>query len=332
MADSLENTRAVLRQTQSKLLQKANVVATGVGYKVSHDQRSKELCVVCSVKRKLPQSQLASNDMVPTTLDGLPTDVVETGPIRIFQSRTDRIRPAPGGVSIGHRDITAGTLGCVVRKNGERLILSNNHVLANSNAAQKGDAILQPGPVDGGRLPLDQIAELLDFVPIHFPDAPSGCSIARGAATAVNFLAALFGSGARLRAVTAQVEPNLVDAAIARPLKDSDILDEIIDVGTIKGVVDAQLGMAVKKSGRTTEFTRGEILQVDVTVNVQYGPGQVATFTDQIMAGPMSQGGDSGSVVLDDNNNLVGLLFAGSDDTTIINRIEHVFSAFDLTL
>lgn len=46
----------------------------------------------------------------------------------------------------------------------------------------------------------------------------------------------------------------------------------------------------------------------------------------------MSQGGDSGSAVLDRDNRLVGLLFAGSDSTTIINRIEHVFSALRLSL
>lgn len=332
MAESLEDTRTVLRHHQNQLLRKANVVATGLGYKVAQGQRTPELSVVCSVARKLPRSQLVSADRVPATLDGLPTDVVETGRIRIFQSPTEKFRPAPGGVSIGHTDITAGTLGCVVRKNGERFILSNNHVLANSNTARNGDPILQPGPTDGGRMPTDQLAVLSEFVPIRFRDSPSGCGFARGVAIAANFLAALAGSEARLRAVIAQAEPNLVDAAIARPLRDSDILDEILEIGTIRNVVTAQLGMAVQKSGRTTGFTRGEILQVDVTVNVQYGAGQVATFTDQVMAGAMSQGGDSGSAILDDENNLVGLLFAGSDNSTVVNRIEHVFAAFDLTL
>jgi hypothetical protein len=50
------------------------------------------------------------------------------------------------------------------------------------------------------------------------------------------------------------------------------------------------------------------------------------------MAGPMSQGGDSGSAVLDEKSNLVGLLFAGSDQNTIFNRIQNVFSALRLTL
>ena len=53
----------------------------------------------------------------------------------------------------------------------------------------------------------------------------------------------------------------------------------------------------------------------------------IAQFADQLMVGSMSQGGDSGSAVLDETNRFVGLLFAGSDTTTIMNRIQNVFSA-----
>ena len=95
--------------------------------------------------------------------------------------------------------------------------------------------------------------------------------------------------------------------------------------------VEGELGMAIKKSGRTTGLTSGEITQVDVTVNVQYGGNRMALFTDQLMAGAMSQGGDSGSAVLTENNKLTGLLFAGSDTTTVINRIENVFTALGVT-
>jgi hypothetical protein len=50
------------------------------------------------------------------------------------------------------------------------------------------------------------------------------------------------------------------------------------------------------------------------------------------MGGAMSEGGDSGSALLDTDNNLVGLLFAGSDTTTIFNRIQNVFSALGVGL
>lgn len=322
----------ILSSVRSTLMARKNVVATGVGYKVTAGKKTDQLSIICSVEQKEPSSKLSSSDLLPQAIEGIPTDVVATGRIRAFQPPTDRYRPAPGGVSIGHFEITAGTLGCLVQKDGQTYILSNNHVLANSNDAAIGDPILQPGPYDGGTNPADKIAELSEFVPIHFTDAQSQCPIANGIADLCNGLAFLSGSSSRLQAISTQAEKNLVDAAIARPLKPSDIKNEILNVGTIAGSAEGELGMAIKKSGRTTGFTAGEIQQVDVTVSVQYGGGKVAQFSDQLLAGAMSQGGDSGSAVLNEENRLIGLLFAGSDQTTIINRIQNVFTTLGVSL
>lgn len=332
MADELGTVKDTLKRNRDQLLARANVVATGVGYKITAGQKTSNLCIVCSVTQKVAELQLTSQDMVPKTLEGTPTDVVQTGIIRALQSPTDRIRPAPGGVSIGHKDITAGTLGCLVKKNDQIFILSNNHVLANSNQAEIGDPILQPGPYDGGSYPDDHIANLEDFVPINIIGLPSECPFATGAAGFLNGIAKLFGSSVKMQAIDQQAIENLVDAAIARPLNPEDVSDEILEIGTIQGSAEAELGMAIKKSGRTTGLTTGVVEQVDVSVNVQYGEGKIALFTDQLMAGAMSQGGDSGSAVLDDNNRLVGLLFAGSDTTTVINRIENVFSLLGVSV
>jgi len=87
----------------------------------------------------------------------------------------------------------------------------------------------------------------------------------------------------------------------------------------------------IKKSGRTTGLTHGVIEQTNVTVNVQYGEGKIAKFEDQLMAGKMCAGGDSGNAVLTEDNKLVGLLFAGSENSTVINRIENVFDLLKLT-
>ncbi|MGH8660623.1 MAG: hypothetical protein ACREUB_02535 [Burkholderiales bacterium] len=332
MAHDLDSVRAALVGNRSRLLPQANVVATGVGYKVTRGSKTGALSIVCSVRKKVALNQLSPRDQVPPTIDGIPTDVVATGVIRALQARTARHRPAPGGVSIGHRDITAGTLGCLVRRGGQLVILSNNHVLANSNDALRGDAILQPGPVDGGKFPDDHIAALEDFVPITFLEPPSECQFARGVIAVLNAGCQLIGSNTRYRTVKIQATENRVDAAIARPLDPTLVKREILEIGAISGLGTGTLGASIKKSGRTTGLTAGEVMQVDVTVNVQYGPGQLAQFSDQLLAGPMSQGGDSGSAVLDQNNRLIGLLFAGSENSTIINRIEHVFSELSLTL
>lgn len=77
--------------------------------------------------------------------------------------------PVPTGVSVGHPDITAGTIAARVKKDTEVFILSNNHVLANINQGIPGDPILQPGTFDGGTAD-DAIANLTDFQPIAFCD------------------------------------------------------------------------------------------------------------------------------------------------------------------
>jgi hypothetical protein len=338
MATDLREARRAVNEARWDLLARRNVVAVGVGRKVIQGRPTENLAVVCSVVAKRPRETLSSADLIPAAVVGVPTDVIQTGPIFAFQGRTGRFRPAPGGVSIGNVSVTAGTLGSLVRKNGRLHILSNNHVLANSNDATVGDPILQPGTADGGRNPDDLIARLASWVPIQFDEdgAPgSPCPIANAAAGVLNAVAAVARSDTRLRAVRIGVTPaaaNLVDCAIAEPLDEADVSTEILEIGTIAGRREGTLGMEIKKSGRTTGLTTGAIDQIDVTVRVSYGAGRSATFVDQLMAGAMSQGGDSGSVVLNDANELVGLLFAGSVTSTIINRIQNVFQALELSL
>ncbi len=326
--------KEIIKKHSTQILGKANVVAVGVGFKVTGGKRTSTLSIICSVSKKIEADKVEAKDLIPGILDGMPTDVVETGVIKALQSPTEKHRPAPGGVSIGHLDITAGTLGCLVKKGGQHdIILSNNHVLADSNNAEVGDAILQPGPHDGGRYPADHIADLEQFIPIDFgEDIPSDCPIAMGVANILNRISRLFGRNARLQSVGKQATANLVDAAIATPLNSEDVKDEILEIGPVQGIAEAELGMDIKKSGRTTGLMTGEILQMNVTLNVSYGDGLVAQFTDQFMSGVIGQGGDSGSAVLDKNDNLVGLLFAGSDTATVMNRIQNVFSALDISL
>lgn len=312
----------------SRLLTRRNVVGVGIGYKVKGGQPLDTLSVVVSVERKLPAAQLAPSDLIPPTLDGVPTDVVETGRFRAFQDPTRRYRPAPPGVSIGHPLVTAGTFGCVVRRGTDLFLLSNNHVLAATNRGRPGDRIRQPGPVDGGTV-ADEIAELVAFVPIRFGDEPATCPWAEAFVRWLNELLRLIGSSHRLQAVRRQAAWNEVDAAIARPFNPADITPAILQIGIPKGVATPTLGMEVQKFGRTTGYTRGRILQVDVTANVDYD-GRIATFHGQVMAGAMSAPGDSGSAILDMNGRLVGLLFAGSETTTLIHPIERVLQALQV--
>lgn len=314
------------------LLQKRNVVGVGLGYKISQGVNTGELGLVVSVTRKEAAAALSAKDLIPRALEGFKTDVVETGKLRAFQlGPLDRWRPVvPPGVSLGHYQITAGTFGCLVRRGEEHFILSNNHVLADSNQGGAGDAILQPGPADGGTSD-DRIATLADYVELDFGAAPSECSVADWSAKLLNYVAGALGSSHQVRAVKQTEGINQVDAALARPMSPDLVSNEILYIGAPVGVGAATLGTEVQKTGRTTGYTQGVITQIDATMSISYGE-HTALFAGQLVAGAISKPGDSGSAVLDMDKRVVGLLFAGSEAATIINPIDEVFAALNVEL
>ncbi|MCD6344410.1 MAG: hypothetical protein J7M17_02225, partial [Anaerolineae bacterium] len=193
----LAQAREIYPHALPHLFQRPNVIACGLGYKIRGDTQTDELSLIVSVEQKVPAAQLTAQDLIPKTVDGFLTDVVETGHIRALKAR---YRPAQPGISIGHYHITAGTLGLVVQRGAERFILSNNHVLAHCNAAQIGDPIWQPGPVDGGTS-ADRIATLAEFQPLDFGEQTGECQVADLIAHFLNTLAGATGSSHRMRPV-----------------------------------------------------------------------------------------------------------------------------------
>lgn len=71
--------QAVKRAHAAKLMEKANVVGVGVGVRERGGARTGEVALVVMVRRKLPLDQLAPQDVIPATLDGVPVDVQEVG-------------------------------------------------------------------------------------------------------------------------------------------------------------------------------------------------------------------------------------------------------------
>ncbi|UCG87449.1 MAG: hypothetical protein JSW71_02580 [Gemmatimonadota bacterium] len=259
---------------------------------------------------------------VPATVEGLPVQRKVTGMFVAGSNPTTRERPAPLGFSVGHPDITAGTIGARVKDAaGNVYVLSNNHVLANSNDAQYGDPIYQPGPYDGGT-PADQIATLSAFQPVDF------------SASGVNTIDA-----AIAQSTTAQLGNSTpLDDGYGTP--SSEIFGDANGDGWFDDVTDL-LGLDVQKYGRTTELTAGQITGISATVQICYEVFYIfclksAIFTDQLIIepGPFSGGGDSGSLIVtdDDNKNAVALLFAGSSTATIANRIDRVLLQFGVSI
>jgi hypothetical protein len=196
-------------------------------------------------------------------------------------------RPLRVGGSIGHFRITAGTLGCFVRRrsDGQTLILSNNHVLADENKAKVGDAIIQPGQIDGGKKSTHGVGALVAMI--------------------------------RLKKTGA----NLVDAAVAS-IKSGITFNarKLEGLGDLAGLGSDFLdeGAEVAKVGRTTGTTRGRVTAFELdNVVVSYDLGSIR-FDNQVEiegAGndPFSDGGDSGSLIVDGERRGVALLFAGGD-------------------
>ncbi|TYP46577.1 hypothetical protein LZ11_02512, partial [Thermosediminibacter litoriperuensis] len=109
------------------------------------------------------------------------------------------------------------------------------------------------------------------------------------------------------------------------------ISPEILDLGEIRGIAEPRIGMTLVKSGRTSGVSKSEIKALNVRIRVMMGAGEEATFYDQILTGPMAQPGDSGSLVLNEKMEAVGLLFAGSDLATLINPISTVLKLLKVT-
>ncbi|WP_040338556.1 hypothetical protein [Candidatus Blastococcus massiliensis] len=217
-------------------------------------------------------------------------DIRVIGPVRAYSSSPTpgelqrRTRPLRPGVSVAHPGVTAGTLGGFVRTAAGPAILSNNHVLAASDAASVGDPILQPGPADGGR-PDDRVATLTAYRPFRSDGG------------------------------------NLVDAAVAA--LDAGVAIDLAAypggplLGPVPPADEIDPDEAVEKVGRTTAHTAGRITAVEVDgVAVQYDE-EIFGFDDQVevegTSGPFSAGGDSGSVIWRSRDRApLALLFAGS--------------------
>ena len=316
-----------------------NILGVGHGNKWIRGDDTGEKAVVVLVRKKHNKADLRRSQIVPTKVDGIPTDVIEVGDIRFFDERTSYMRPAVPGTSIGHYKISAGTFGAVVkdRSTGEALILSNNHVLANltdglDGRAEAGDPILQPGIFDGGERDKTVIANLARYVPLYREMAPPQCPIAKLFERCMNACVGYFRPYYKVQLLRDNDKVNLVDCAVAKPVDASLIKSDIMEIGPVAGKQQPYVGMGIKKSGRSTGLTYSIVFAVDVTVKVFMTGREYGIFSDQIIAGPMSMPGDSGSLILTEDNYAVGLLFAGSEQSTIFNRLDNVLDALNIDL
>lgn len=291
---------------KDRLKKKKNVVGVGVGEKWTNGKSTGEPAILIFVGSKEPKSKLEKKDLIEKNIDGVKTDVVGKSGRIVAQLNSRRERPIKGGISVGHLWVTAGTIGGFFLDRHDHLVmLSNAHVLAAENRGivmgerkrngriASGHITIQPGKIDGGRQ-RDIIGNLKKYVKL-------------------------------------QRRNNKEDSAIAKVRPGMYVDPNIKNIGMPAGFRDANVGLMVQKSGRTTGYTRGKIIAVNVSINVEYDMG-ILEFDDCIVTDTMSRGGDSGSILCDMSRRVVGLLFAGSNTVTVYNPIKYPRSTYGLKI
>jgi hypothetical protein len=277
------------------------VVGVGIGEKIRNGKFTGEPCVVVNVVRKLHQ------------IDGIATDIIAFGEgYPLSDSRPKAMQP---GESLRNVAGTPGTLACLVARQAENglrdlCLLSNNHVIARSNAGTKrnisagvnGDLIFYDVTLSDGTTHEFPIGYLADFATILFNRGENGvdCAIAVTSPNAVSPVNIGLG----------EIQPNALPPFI---------------------------GAAVKKFGRHG-FSTGVIRYVEQTVDLNYGAPGSARFVGQALVqstsgGNFAEPGDSGALVVDQTSNRpIGLLFARIPPYAIVTPIEAVLNRLRVTL
>lgn len=317
----------VPEDVEEEILEKEGVVGIGIGEKVSDNRVVSDESVVVFVQKKVDVKDLDEDDIVPSAVEiddrDVETDVQEVGDVETLiaesgmvqspegeegteevgepteptalpdqfdpQSRTKKWRPAPAGVSVGHPNVTAGTLGTppLRTQNGRSVFLTNTHVAAPVNNSSIGDAIIQPGTADGGTAS-DRIGTLVERTEIE----PKS-------------------SGRKNRTDSALVE-----------VEADHLQHDVFELWeNLRGWTEPAVGRTYTKSGRTTGVTSGRLTARNATFEISgFFPSEPAVFEGLDVYTGMAAGGDSGSLIgVERNDGFYGtsLLFAGSPTITL---------------
>ena len=256
-------------------------------------------------------NSVADGRSIPRLIAGVQVQAVVTGPITSLACPagplSDCDNPIPAGVSVGHPDVTAGTLGTYLKDADDSYVaLSNNHIFADANMADLGDLVLQPGPADGGTLanPSHILGSLKDYEPIIF------CVVQPCAENLID-------------AATVLVSPDAVDPTTIcgwRPSSDLVPPEDLVPNTTI-----------LKQCGRTSGHASAAVWMTNVTAVVETTHGD-ALFSGLIATYDMAEPGDSGALMVDSQHRPVALLSAGGDSITLGVPITPVLARFNATI
>ncbi|MBW8687877.1 S1 family peptidase [Chitinophaga rhizophila] len=316
------------------LKQIAGVHHISVGLKETEGRITDQLCIRIYVQEKKHHSALHAHEVLPSEINGIPTDV---NVIPGFSACVDenRYRPLKGGIQITNRiiirdentfgtEVAHGTLGCLARSNddGRTVILSNCHVLM-ANAAQPGDRIYQPAPA--------VIPEMNNRdLPFHPEDDMNAIGrIIRGTINE------------KIDAAIAEINTSALDMASCNEINGLSV-NGIPRYNVVLGAAAAIPGQMVFKVGEVSGRTEGRVVDINYPATTFPIEGKMHTFKGQIAIQPVdpahhfSEKGDSGAVIVNMDNRIVGLLFANNGNTrpqiTLANHIDDVLNALNIRL
>lgn len=299
MTLSFENAEVYL-DAANRYLSLPNINGMDVGYKTVKGHQTHQLAIVFYVDEKKHEHLLSDNDtLIPRELEltlcdtsgnattaRVTTDVVPRQPPKLWVLN-ERVRPTVGGYEIsvlanwiGYNSPT-GTLAVNIVWGGSLRLLSNNHVISD-NGNLYAD-VYQPEYIIST---YNQVAAVTGYEPI------------------------------RSYANQNQADPvrNVYDFAwadIEAELASKDILG----IGEPAGIRAPVLNETVRWIGKQTGVQQaGTIASISHQMTVGFGQARYSFWKNTIqITGGAGQPGDSGSaIVADSDDNLVGLLMAGS--------------------
>jgi hypothetical protein len=287
---------AIKERAAAVLLKIPHVTAVGLGGRERNGQPTGEIVIKVFVDRKRPRDEVPSDELIPASFEGVATDVVEMGPPRLLAPVPGAVAPAAmpmeivrtiplrGGIGLTIEGVGEGTMGCLLRDKDDGTAvygLTNHHVVTNDRLSLSR-RIMYPSATPPA------------FEPIGYP------------ASGVN--------------------DKVMDAAIIRIEPDFDWLPAIKEIGFVTGMHDVTVAEAatgtyqVRKRGARTKLTGGVVIAVGVDTpqrksdivirpnpNPNFPPSQQVFFAFR---------GDSGSAVVNENNEVVGLLYAADINST----------------
>lgn len=300
---------AIKERAAGRLLKLPQVTAVGLGPRMRGRHFTGEIAIKVFVREKRPLDEIPEAQRIPPQIDGVPTDVEQSGELRLAESpeeqeeREDplatllpdrrRLMPLRGGMSVAAQGKQGhGTIGCLLQDRTDPTAvyaLTNHHVVSPDGTSSRSRVVSYPSARDSQGYNI-------------FDDDPANA----------------------LGIVAETLDESILDAAIVRIRPRVEWLPRIAQIGYVRGRYDLTLSdvkngdYKVRKRGITSRVTngviaciKGECLSLTTTVDKRIRKNNIFVRpTDPPPDDRFIRDGDSGSVLVNESNQVVGLMYA----------------------